>query len=74
VVLDEPSPTRAEVARRLAELEALATQRGSALGLLSDPVPSVVAAIEAWAAGLEARGAVIAPITVLLRRPADQQR
>jgi len=74
LVLDEPSPTRAEVARRLTELEALALQNGSALGLLGDPVPSVVAAIEAWAAGLEARGAVIAPITVLLRRPTDQPR
>jgi polysaccharide deacetylase 2 family uncharacterized protein YibQ len=71
LVLDEPSPTRPEVTRRLAELEALALQNGSALGLVGDPVPSVVAAIEAWAVGLEGRGLVVAPITVLLRRPAE---
>jgi hypothetical protein len=71
LVLDEPSPTRAEVTRRLLELESLARQNGSALGLVGDPVPSVVAAIEAWATGLEERAAVLAPITVLLRRPAE---
>jgi polysaccharide deacetylase 2 family uncharacterized protein YibQ len=74
VVLDEPSPTRTEVARRLAELEALATQNGSALGLAGDPVPSVVAALEAWALSVEERGFVVAPITVLLRRPAESPR
>jgi hypothetical protein len=35
-------------------------------------VPSVIAAIAAWAAGVEERGAVIAPITVLIRRPSEQ--
>lgn len=72
LVLDEPSAVRAEVERRLEALEALARERGSALGLAGNPVPSVVAAIAAWSAGLEARGAVIAPVTVLLRRPAEQ--
>ena len=72
VLLDEPSAVRSEVERRLAGLEALARSQGSALGLANDPAPSVVAAIAAWAAGLEDRGAVIAPITVLIRRPSDQ--
>ncbi len=72
LLLDEPSAVRTEVERRLAELEALAKQNGSALGLASDPVPSVVAAIASWSAGLEGRGAVIAPVTVLIRRPAEQ--
>jgi polysaccharide deacetylase 2 family uncharacterized protein YibQ len=72
ILLDEPSAVRVEVERRLAELEDLARQNNSALGLANDPVPSVVAAIAAWSAGLEARGVVIAPITVLIRRPAEQ--
>jgi hypothetical protein len=72
VLLDEPSAVRSEVERRLAGLEALARSQGSALGLANDPVPSVVAAIAAWAQGLEERGAVIAPITVLIRRPSEQ--
>jgi hypothetical protein len=72
ILIDEPSAVRVEVDRRLAALEALAQQNGSALGLANDPVPSVVAAIAAWSAGLEARGLVIAPITVLIRRPAEQ--
>jgi polysaccharide deacetylase 2 family uncharacterized protein YibQ len=71
VLLDEPSAVRAEVERRLAELEALAHGRGTALGLANDPVPSVVAAIASWSAGLENRGVVLAPVTVLIRRPSQ---
>ncbi|MBU8537374.1 divergent polysaccharide deacetylase family protein [Falsiroseomonas tokyonensis] len=72
LVLDEPSETRSEVERRLVELEALARQHGSALGLLGNPAPFFTAAILAWSAGLEERGAVLAPVTVLLRRPGSQ--
>jgi polysaccharide deacetylase 2 family uncharacterized protein YibQ len=72
LVLDEPSETRGEVERRLAELEALALRNGSALGLLGNPAPFFTAAILSWSAGLEERGAVLAPVTVLLRRPGTQ--
>ena len=72
ILLDEPSAVRAEVERRLAALEALARAQGSALGLANDPVPSVVAAIASWSSGIEDRGLVIAPVTVLIRRPAEQ--
>jgi polysaccharide deacetylase 2 family uncharacterized protein YibQ len=72
LLLDEPSAVRVEVERRLTELEEMAKRQGSALGLANDPVPSVVAAIAAWSAGLEARGVVVAPVTVLIRRPAEQ--
>ena len=71
LVLDEPSATRGEVERRLAELEALARTRGTALGLVGDPAPSVIAAILAWSQGLEERGAVLAPVSALIRRPAE---
>lgn len=72
LLLDEPSAVRSEVERQLAVLEALARQRRSAVGLANNPVPSVVAAIASWAAGLEERGAVVTPITVLIRAPAEQ--
>jgi polysaccharide deacetylase 2 family uncharacterized protein YibQ len=68
LILDEP-PTRGEVERRLAELEAMARANGSALGYAGDPVPSVVAAIAAWGAGIEERGVVVAPLTAVIRRP-----
>ena len=73
VLLDEPAETRGEIERRLAELEALARQSNppSALGMIGNPTPAAIAAILAWSAGLEDRGAVIAPITVLLRRPSE---
>ncbi|WP_431283272.1 divergent polysaccharide deacetylase family protein [Humitalea sp. 24SJ18S-53] len=60
--------TRGEIERRLAELERIARDRGSALGLASDPAPVVVERIAAWAAGLEQRGFVLTPVTMLIRR------
>jgi hypothetical protein len=74
ILLDEPSAVRTEVERQLAALEALARQNRSALGLANDPVPSVIAAIAAWAQGLEERGVAIAPVSVLIRAPADAAR
>lgn len=69
VVLDEPAGTRGEIDRRLAELEALARERGAALGLAGAATPVVVERIAAWAAGLESRGLVMAPVSAMIRRP-----
>ena len=68
VVIDDPA-TRGEIERRLAELERLARERGSALGLAGDATPVLVERVAAWAAGLEERGLAFAPITALIRRP-----
>ena len=70
VILDEPA-TRAEIERRLGELEAIAKARGSALGLANAPTPVVVDRLVAWAAGLEQRGTVLAPVSAIIRRPSD---
>ena len=70
VLLDEPA-TRAEIERRLGELELIAKARGSALGLAHAATPVVVDRLVAWAAGLERRGVVLAPVTVLIRRPPE---
>jgi hypothetical protein len=69
VVLDEPARTRHEIDRRLAELEQMARARGTALGLAGAPTPVLVEAIAAWAAGLDQRGLVLAPVSALIRRP-----
>ncbi|MCK8786518.1 divergent polysaccharide deacetylase family protein [Roseomonas sp. NAR14] len=68
IVLDDPA-TRGEIERRLAELERLAREHGAALGLAGDPTPVLVERIAGWAAGLEARGVVLAPVSALIRRP-----
>ena len=68
VVLDEPA-TRGEIERRLEELERLARERGSALGIAGEASPVLVDRVAAWAGGLESRGLVLAPVTALIRRP-----
>jgi len=70
VILDEPA-TRTEIERRLGELEAIAKARGSALGLAHGATPVVVDRLVTWAAGLDRRGVVLAPISVLIRRPPE---
>ncbi|MCA3351457.1 MAG: divergent polysaccharide deacetylase family protein [Roseomonas sp.] len=70
VILDEPA-TRSEIERRLVELETIAKARGSALGLANAATPVMVDRLVAWAAELERRGVVLAPISVLIRRPPE---
>ena len=70
VILDEPA-TRTEIERRLGELETIAKARGSALGLAHAATPVVVDRLVAWSVGLERRGLVLAPISVLIRRPPE---
>ena len=69
VILDEPAATRGEIDRRLAELERIARDRGAALGLAGSASPVVVERIAAWAAGLDAQGLVLAPVSAMIRRP-----
>lgn len=57
---------RMEIERSLRQLEQIAREHGSALGLAGAPLPVTVGSIAAWAAGLEERGFVLAPITALI--------
>jgi polysaccharide deacetylase 2 family uncharacterized protein YibQ len=68
LVLDDP-PGAAAIEARLAALERLAQQRGSALGYAGDATPVLVGRIAAWAEGLARRGAVLVPVSGLIRRP-----
>jgi len=72
VVVDEPA-TRREIDLKLAILERLARERGSALGLVGDATPVVLDRISAWFQGLEARGVVLVPVSSNIRRPESAQ-
>ncbi len=68
LVLDDPAGA-AELDAALARLEKVARDRGSAIGLAGRPTPGVVDRIAVWAAGLEARGVALAPVSVVVQMP-----
>jgi hypothetical protein len=70
VVVDEPA-TRGEIERKLETLERVARERGTALGYAGEPSPVLVERIAAWGAAVEGRGLVMAPVTALIRAPAE---
>jgi len=65
LVVDDP-PLRAEVEAKLARLEQLARDRGTAIGLLGPPRPATLERVAAWASGLAAKGIVLVPVTALV--------
>jgi polysaccharide deacetylase 2 family uncharacterized protein YibQ len=70
VVIDDPAD-RESIDARLAELEQLAKDRGTALGLVMRPTPVAVARIAAWTNGLADRGMTLAPASALAVAPVD---
>lgn len=73
LILDEPA-TRAEIDTKLATLERLARERGTAVGYGGEASPVLIDRIAGWAAGVEGRGLALAPISALIRRPAEPQQ
>jgi hypothetical protein len=67
VVLDAV-PTPASIDRALTRLEALARERGVAVGIAS-AVPAAIDRIAQWAKAAEARGMVLVPITTIAIKP-----
>ena len=65
VLIDDPA-TRSEIDGRLARLETIARQRGSAIGLVSAPSPVVTDRINAWVAALPQKGIALAPVSATL--------
>ena len=57
-------PTPVEIDRALARLEILARDNGAAVGLVTAQ-PATIARIAAWAKGVEGRGFVLVPITMV---------
>ena len=64
LVLDD-STARAEVEAKLAALERIARERGSAIGLVGRLRPMLLERIGAWARDVETRGVVLAPVSAL---------
>lgn len=73
VILDEPA-TRGEIEAKLGVLERLARERGTALGYAGEASPVLIDRIAAWAPLVEGRGVVLAPVTAMIRAPAEPQR
>ncbi len=69
VVLDETQGGGAEIDKALARLERIARDRGAAMGLAGRPSPLAVDRIAVWAAGLDARGVALAPVSVVVQMP-----
>lgn len=65
LVVDDP-PARADLEGKLAALERIAREKGSALGLAGPLRPVVVERIASWAKGLEERGFVLVPVSALV--------
>lgn len=61
-------PTTAEIDRSLARLEALAKERGSAVGIAS-ALPISIERIGLWAKQLEGRGVMLVPLTTAMLKP-----
>ena len=71
VFLNEPTAARATLQAGLAELERLARERGSAIGI-GYPFPVTMELLSGWARSLEERGIELLPVSALARLPEAQ--
>lgn len=71
-VIDEPT-TRRDIDTKLAALEQLARERGSAIGLIGAVRPVTIDRIGAWSGGLAARGVALAPVSALAQPPRTEK-
>ncbi|HST75312.1 MAG TPA: divergent polysaccharide deacetylase family protein, partial [Acetobacteraceae bacterium] len=68
LVIDEPA-VRTEIEAKLAALEQIARDKGSALGLAGATRPITVDRLAAWTNGLAARGFALAPVSAIVVAP-----
>jgi polysaccharide deacetylase 2 family uncharacterized protein YibQ len=73
IVLDKEPFDAAVVDRRLADLVATAQDKGSALGVVTQPRPLIIGRIAAWANTLGAAGVALVPVSGLVAAPARQE-
>ena len=64
VILDAPA-VRTEIEAKLARLEQIAHDRGSAIGLAGQPLPVTVDRIAAWSNTLASRGFALLPVSAV---------
>lgn len=68
LVIDDPANADA-IDGRLEELEKIARERGSALGLVGAPRPVTVDRLAAWAGTLSGKGLALAPVSAMVQAP-----
>ncbi|MBV8524407.1 MAG: divergent polysaccharide deacetylase family protein [Acetobacteraceae bacterium] len=73
VIIDDPADGR-DIDLKLAQLEQIARERGSALGLAGAVRPVTIAHLAAWASGLADRGFTLAPVSALVSMPRTQAK
>jgi uncharacterized protein len=72
LVIDVPA-TGPDIDAKLAKLDQLARERGSALGLASSVLPTTLDRIAVWANGVAAKGLILTPMSALVQPPADRK-
>ncbi len=68
LIIDDPVNADA-IDARLAELEGIAREHGSALGLAGAPRPVTVDRLAAWSGKLADKGLVLAPVSAIVQAP-----
>jgi len=68
LVLDD-NGSKDGIEQKLEIFEQLARDRGAALAYAGEASPALIDRLQAWAATVESRGFVLAPVTALQRRP-----
>ena len=62
----DANPDRGAILEKLADLEARAADKGFAVGIAS-ALPVTIDALTEWAAGLESRGAMLVPVSAVMK-------
>ncbi len=62
----DAKPSSAGIAKALAELEAMARERGTAIGV-AKAKPETIRQLAEWAGKLEAKGIVLVPVSAAMR-------
>lgn len=74
IILDDDPLNAASLDQRLDTLTHLALDKGSALGVVSQPRPVTVERLAAWATTLAPKGLALAPVSTLVLPPAKQDQ
>jgi polysaccharide deacetylase 2 family uncharacterized protein YibQ len=72
MLVDEPPVDAATLDQRLTTLDALARDKGSALGIVTLPYPVTLERIATWASHLAEKGVVLAPVSAIAVPPANE--
>jgi polysaccharide deacetylase 2 family uncharacterized protein YibQ len=74
MILDDEPLNAASLDQRLDELTHMALDKGSALGVVSQPRPVTVERLAAWANSLASKGLALAPVSALVLPPEKQDQ